>query len=642
VSARRVAGGAALLLALVSGPVLGPADAGPPSGATKVTLKAKPATVTQGQSTTFAVRTTRAVKGQKATLQSKAGGAWVKVVSKRLPASKKLDLAVTPPLGTTRYRVTLAKKGSTPAAVSKTVEVSVTAAVTVPAQSATLALPSSALVGEQVTAVAEFAPAVAGRSVELQQENGGSWTTLSALSQDAAGRATFSFDASTMGTYQYRAVTGAASGLPAYVSPVRTLVVTEPEPWTGETTLVSHDVNGGPGNGYTGFPSISDDGRFVAYDSSSSDLVADDPDNDQKDVFLWDRTTDTTVLVSRNSTGGSLDRPAELPVISGNGRYVFYNSQATNINGSANPLNANGVFRWDRLTGETTQLGGGHTEKGMVIEDTGQSGESAIVRSVSTDLTDDDYSGVPENNHLFKWTAPVGNTTGSFQLIDKTPEGKPGNHLVFDGVMSDDGTSIAFTSWANNLDSDVPVSADDRHAYLWRANATPRITAVAVDEDTAAGSDAYVTGISGDGGVVGFVYAGDDLGITTGGFLQAMAWRPSNVSTPYRLASHNIGLTTPGSSLSADFTLGAAGLTGTFRSFAPLDSADTNGFYDLYSWHDGAVARIAQAWNGAQPNQNHGRSEISGDGDTVVFESYATNLTPVTTTSLQIFVAGVP
>jgi hypothetical protein len=633
--------GGALLLALVGGPVPAPADAGP-GATTKVTLKAKPDTLTQGQSTTFAVRTTRAVKGQKATLQRRAGGSWVKVVSKKLPASRKLDLVVTPPLGTTRYRVTLAKKGVTPAAVSKAVDVNVAASVTTPTQTGTLTLPSTALVGAPVTAVAEFAPVSPGRSVELQQANGGSWTTLSAIPQDAAGRATFTFDASATGTYQYRALTIAASGLPAYATEVRTLVVSEPEPWTGETALVSHDVNGGPGNGYTGYPSTSDDGRFVAYNSTSSDLVADDPDNDQNDVFLWDRSTDTTVMVSRSSTGGSLDRSAELPVISGNGRFVFYNSQATNINGSPNPNNVNGVFRWDRLTGETTQLGGGHTEKGMVLDDASWSGESALVRSVSTDLTDDDYSGVPENNHLFKWTAPVGNTTGSFQLIDKTPEGKPGNHLVFGGVMSDDGMAIAFTSWASNLDSDVPVSAGKRHAYLWRANATPRITAVSVDEDTSASSDAYVTGISGDGAVVGFVYAGEDLGIATGGFLQAMAWRPSDVSSPYRLASHNIGMTTPGSNLSADFTLGATGLTGTFRSFAPLDGADTNGFYDLYSWHDGAVARIAQAWNGAQPNQNHGRSEISGDGDTVVFESYATNLTPVTTSNLQIFVAGVP
>ncbi|GAB3249499.1 hypothetical protein [Nocardioides dilutus] len=614
-------------------------NAGP--SATKVTLKAQPTTVTTGSDVTFRVRTKNAVKGQKATLQRRSGGTWVKVTAKKLPATTKLNLKVAPPPGTTTYRVKLARKGDTAGATSKAVAVTAVE----PAQTGTFQLPSSAVAGTTVTATAGFSPPRPGRGVHLQRLDSGTWTTIDTDTQDAGGGASFAITADVAGSFQYRAVALAHGGITEHATDVRTLVVTEPEPWTDETTLVSHDVNGGPGNGYTGNPSISDDGRFVAYDSTSSDLVADDPDNDQKDVFLWDRSTDTTVWVSRSSTGGSLDRPAESPVISGNGRYVFFNSPATNINGNVNPFNVNGVFRWDRLTGETVQLKGDFgsgAADGMVIEDAGSSGESAIVRSSRQDLTDDDYSGVPVNNHLFKWTAPVGNTTGSFLLVDKTPEGKPGNHLVFDGVMSDDGMSIAFTSWASDLDSDVPVSADDRHAYLWRASATPRITAVSVDDDTAAGGNAYVTGISGDGAVVGFLYGNDDVGISTGGVQQAIAWRRSDVNTPYRLASHNVGLTTPGSAISVDFVLAAAGLTGTFRSFAPLDSADTNGFYDIYAWNDGVVSRIAQAHDGTQPNQNHGRSDLAADGGTVVFESYATNLTPVTTAGLQIFVAGVP
>jgi hypothetical protein len=100
-------------------------------------------------------------------------------------------------------------------------------------------------------------------------------------------------------------------------------------------TLVSASRTGGAAN-YSSFdPVISDDGRFVAFDSLADNLVANDNDGHaiaNKDVFERNLGTNTTSLVSVNSTGtGSGDLESRAPSISGDGRFVAYESHATNL-----------------------------------------------------------------------------------------------------------------------------------------------------------------------------------------------------------------------------------------------------------------------------------------------------------------------
>src|SRR3712207_3259123 len=65
----------------------------------------------------------------------------------------------------------------------------------------------------------------------------------------------------------------------------------------GNTTLISLDSSGNQATGGSGSPSISDDGRYVAFTSSATNLVANDT-NDRTDVFVRDRQTGTTERVS--------------------------------------------------------------------------------------------------------------------------------------------------------------------------------------------------------------------------------------------------------------------------------------------------------------------------------------------------------
>ncbi len=111
---------------------------------------------------------------------------------------------------------------------------------------------------------------------------------------------------------------------------------------------------GPPPDGPTPPPSISANGRFVAFDSRATNLVSGDT-NGRSDVFVHDRQTGITERVSVNSTGSQGNSDSDRPLISANGRFVAFNSRSTNLV----PGDTNGsmdVFVHDRQTGITERV----------------------------------------------------------------------------------------------------------------------------------------------------------------------------------------------------------------------------------------------------------------------------------------------
>ena len=99
---------------------------------------------------------------------------------------------------------------------------------------------------------------------------------------------------------------------------------------TGTTTLVSVDSGGAQGNGDSFSPSLSADGTKVAFQSNATNLVASDTNNRQ-DVFVRDLTTGTTVRASVDSGGAQGNGDSSNPSLSANGRKVAFQSSATNL-----------------------------------------------------------------------------------------------------------------------------------------------------------------------------------------------------------------------------------------------------------------------------------------------------------------------
>jgi len=99
---------------------------------------------------------------------------------------------------------------------------------------------------------------------------------------------------------------------------------------TNSTTRVSVDSSGVQGNSPSAFPSISADGRYVAFVSNASNLVNGDT-NVKTDVFVRDTQTNSTTRVSLNSSGVQGNSDSEYPTISADGHYVAFMSEASNL-----------------------------------------------------------------------------------------------------------------------------------------------------------------------------------------------------------------------------------------------------------------------------------------------------------------------
>jgi Tol biopolymer transport system component len=168
-----------------------------------------------------------------------------------------------------------------------------------------------------------------------------------------------SSEPSLSGDGKVLAFTSGASNLTAGVSGINTLNVYRRDLAAASNTLVTASAMDGSGVG-GGRPMLSEDGNRLAFYSFSAALVAGDV-NGLWDVFVYDHTAGTRQRVSLTSTGGERNQGSEsasrvvAPTISGNGRYVAYATTATNVvAGDTNGLQD--VFVVDTTTGAVQRV----------------------------------------------------------------------------------------------------------------------------------------------------------------------------------------------------------------------------------------------------------------------------------------------
>ena len=122
----------------------------------------------------------------------------------------------------------------------------------------------------------------------------------------------------------------------------------------GDTTRVSVSSSGVEGDDNSYQPTISADGRYIVFQSYADNLVSGDT-NGKLDIFIRDRQTDTTTRVSVKSDGTESNDNSAHPTISADGRYVAFHSDATNlVDGDTN--GKTDVFVYDRQTHTTTRV----------------------------------------------------------------------------------------------------------------------------------------------------------------------------------------------------------------------------------------------------------------------------------------------
>lgn len=128
---------------------------------------------------------------------------------------------------------------------------------------------------------------------------------------------------------------------------------------SGRTIRASRGLRGGAGDGDSSVPTISGDGRYVAFTSDATNLVSDDR-NRTFDIFLYDRITDTLALVSRGADGSTANGGSATPSISADGRFIAFQSDASNLVCARRCLPGEedinllwDVFVFDRVNGKT-------------------------------------------------------------------------------------------------------------------------------------------------------------------------------------------------------------------------------------------------------------------------------------------------
>ncbi len=278
----------------------------------------------------------------------------------------------------------------------------------------------------------------------------------------------------------------------------------------GDTVRASVSSSGAEGLGDSNIPSISADGRYVAFSSSASELVPGDT-NDASDIFVHDVQTGETTRVSTDGSGNEGNDRSFTPSISDDARYVTFYSYASNLV-SDDTNDASDIFVHDVQTGETTRV----STDGSGDEANGRS--EAGIGSISADGRYVTFSSTASN-----LVSGDGNEAHDIFVKDlQTSETKrvstdsSGNQVAGMSVtpsISDDGRYVAFSSYAWDL---VPGDTNNSWDVFVKDLQTGETTRASVGSsgDQWAGSDSPA--ISGDGRHVAFR---SDLGANnTGAF----------------------------------------------------------------------------------------------------------------------------
>ncbi|MEG4579135.1 calcium-binding protein [Microcoleus sp. MON1_C5] len=399
--------------------------------------------------------------------------------------------------------------------------------------------------------------------------------------------------------------------------------------------LVSVNSAGDRAIGDSDLPSISADGRFVAFASDASNLVPGDTNN-SKDIFVRDILTNTTIGVSVDSTGNPGNNFfSGRPSISADGRFVAFESVASNLV----PGDTNGyihVFVRDLSTNTTTRISvdsaGNQGNRGSLDPSISANGRFVAFTSVATNLVPGDT-----NNSLDIFVRDLSTNTTTGVSVDSA--GNQANGSSLDPSISADGRFVAFSSNAANL---VPGDTNNNYDIFVRDLSNNTTTLVSVSSNGArANGFSSLSSISANGRFVAFSSDAANLvpGDTNNNYDVFVRDLLTNTTT--RVSVSSSGEQGFGDSISP--SISADGRFVAFSSSAAnLVPGDTNNGADIFvrDLSTNTTTRVSVDSAGNQGNDTSFSTSISADGGRVAFSSDASNLVPGDTNNREdIFVA---
>ncbi len=403
------------------------------------------------------------------------------------------------------------------------------------------------------------------------------------------------------------------------------------------TTRVSTSLAGVQANDNSIRASVSGDGRFVAFESLGSNLVAGDT-NIEWDVFVRDRVVGQTLCASVNSAGNLGNLSSQQATTSDDGQRVAFLSLANNlVAGDWN--DAYDVFVHDFGTGQTRRVN--VTAGGVQL---GQDSRNPVISA------DGAFVAYATNS----WWPVAGDTndasdvfvvelaTGVVRCASVSSGGVFGNGDSDMPSISANGRYVAFESAATNFVAGDTNGQPDVYVHDFLTGTTVRAS---VDPDGLQGTQESVTPrLSADGRFVVFsspsqtLVAGDGNGLRDVFVHELVSGVTELVSVSSSAQQANGASFRP--AISAD------GRYVAFESDATnLVPFDTNGDTDVFL-HDrvsGVTQRVSSSSGGQQGSGRSLQPSISGDGRVVVFHSHAPNLvTPDINDSPDVLARFVP
>ncbi len=394
----------------------------------------------------------------------------------------------------------------------------------------------------------------------------------------------------------------------------------------GAETSVPGDFVGAPGDSY--FATTSErggTGRYVVFVSAASNLVADDT-NGRIDVFRRDRVARETVLVSVSSSGELADGSSDKAEVSADGRFVVFNSFATNLAPAGLDTNAdNDVFLRDFFTGTTelvsVSLAGGAGNGPSTYPDVTPDGRFVVFQSEADDL-------VPGDTNAASDVFVRDRVSGATARVSIASDGAQGNAASFLPRISDDGRYVSFVSRATTMVVGKTSSYFDVFVHDRAQGTTIRVSEAVGGGDPDADSYSLPV-ITGDGAWVVFasearnLVAGDTndaydvfLWSRASGAVERASVGDGEEQADAAVYTEGLGVTSDGR-----YVVWSSAATN-------LVPGDTNAVEDVFV-RDRTLATTERITvDDIQGNGASRRPNMSADGRCIVFESAATNFLP--------------
>lgn len=392
------------------------------------------------------------------------------------------------------------------------------------------------------------------------------------------------------------------------------------------TQRVSISSAGEEATGASQSASVSGDGRYIVFSSDAPNLVPNDQNS--RDIFVYDRELGTTELVSVSSDGTQANRPTSFPSISDNGRFVVFESKADNLVPD-DTNEASDIFCRDLIDGTTFRVSlasdGSQANADSFTPSSSADGRYVTFTSIANNLVEDDTNS---DRDVFVHDLQTG-TTERISISTEGVEGDSASGGLGAGParISSDGRFVVFGSFASNL---APGDDNLRDDVFLRDRTLETTTRVSVSSDGFEGDGhSFYGDVSDDGRYVVFHSTAGNLVADDENHIGDVFLHDTADGTTTRISLGLGGVEANGTSEFA--RISADGSIVAYQSLAAnLVSGDSNILRDIFVQDLAAntITRVSVGPNGVQSNGHSSFVALSANGNLVAYQSLAINLVP--------------